>query len=330
MVISIELLILRMSRVKSLISMSPLKISLGYLVFGILWVPATDLLLAALFTAQAPPTAIGLAKSWTFIALSAVLIYLLSTIHRQQMSTAQTKLRAANEQLQVLHRVFRHNIRNDINVIQGYAEILTERLDCETDRDHARAVQQTAEGITAISEKLKMLENVDPTLSDEHVVDLVEIVKSEVEHAGSGNLAVDITTDLPSRAWVECDESIRYAVREVLENAVRHNEKSLRQIHISLDRTDGAVSLDIEDNGPGIPDAELRSLDAGEETALVHASSVGLWLVRWVSQLHDGRVQFDTEDSSGTTVSFEFQAGSRTTLLDAGASVNDRIEAVAD
>lgn len=319
-----------MSRFGSLISMSPLKISLGYLLFGVIWVPTTDLLLAAAFASQAPPTAIGLAKSWTFIALSAVLIYLLSTVHLQQMSTAQTKLKTANEQLQVLHRVFRHNIRNDINVIQGYAEILAERLDCKTDREHAEAVQQTAEGITAISEKLKMLESVDPTLSDEHVVDLVEIVESEVEHVESGGACVDITTDLPSRAWIECDESIRYAVREVLENAVTHNDSSLRRIHVSLERIDGAVTLDVEDNGPGIPDGELRSLDAGEETSLVHASSVGLWLVRWVSQLHDGRVQFDTEDSSGTTVSFEFQAGSKTTLLNAGASVNDRIEAVAD
>ncbi len=319
-----------MSRLQSLISMSPLKVSLGYLLFGVVWVPTTDLLLAAAFASQAAPTPIGLAKAWTFIGLSAVLIYLLSTVHQQQMSTAQTKLKTANEQLQVLHRVFRHNIRNDINVIQGYAEVLTERLDCETDREHAEAVHETAEGITAISEKLKMLESVDPTLSDEHIVELVEIVESEVEHAESGSAVVDITTELPSRAWIECDESIRYAVREVLENAVRHNDSASRRIHISLDRIDGAVTLVVEDNGPGIPDEELRSLDAGEETALVHSSSVGLWLVRWVSQLHDGRVQFDTEDSSGTTVSFEFQAGSQTTLLDAGASVHDRIEAMAD
>lgn len=318
-----------MSRVQSLISMSPSKISLGYFLFGVILVPTTDLLLAAVLTTQPSPTAVGLAKSWIFISLSAALIYLLSTVHHRQMSTAQTKLRTTNEQLQVLHRVFRHNIRNDINVIQGYADILVDCLDRETERKHAEVVQRTAAGITGISEKLKLLEGVDPTLSDGHVIDLVEIVEDEVETVESGGSCVDITTDLPSRAWVECDESIRYAVREVLENAVRHNDSPCR-IHVSLERADGAVTLTVEDNGPGIPDCELRSVDAGEETALVHASSVGLWLVRWVSELHDGSVQFDTADSDGTIVTFEFQAGTGTALLDAGASVNDRIEAVAD
>lgn len=330
MVISDETLVTAMERLESLISMSPLKISAGYFCFGVAWIPLTDVALASVFASQEMPALIGLAKGWIFIGLSTLLIYLLTSVHHQQMSTAQTKLETANEQLQVLQRVFRHNIRNDINVIQGYADILTERLDDPTEQQHAEAVCQTAKRITAISDKLKLLERVDPTLDNEIAVDLVEIIEEELDHIESSGTFVDVRTDLPARAWVECDDSIRYAVREVLENAVSHNQTSPCRIHVSLDRSGGMVTLEIDDNGPGIPDGELRSLEAGEETALVHASSVGLWMVKWVSQLHDGAVEFSADSPTGTTVSFQFQAGARSRLIDAGAGINDRIDAVAD
>lgn len=326
---SVEALVLCMDRLKSLISLSPLKISFGYLLFGVLWVPVTDLLLAAAFASQAQPTALGLAKSWTFIALSAVLIYALSTVHQQQMSTAQTKLRAANEQLQVLHRVFRHNIRNDINVIEGYAKMLVDRLDSGPAQMHAETVRQTAEGITTISEKLTIVERIDPTIADDDVIDLVEIVDTEIERIESTADAADVTADLPATAWIEGDKSVGHAIREVFENAVVHCHEPVCEIDVSIDRSGDEVVLLIDDNGPGIPDEELKSLESGEETALVHGSSVGLWLVRWLCQLHGGAVQFSTSCPRGTTVSFYFQSGSGAVLMDAGASVSERIGSMA-
>ncbi len=319
-----------MSSLNSLLSMSPLKISVGYMLFGLLWVPGTEIAMAAVFPSQGMPTPVGLLAGWTFIVLSTVLIYTLSSVHRNQMSTAQRKLQTANEQLQVLHRVFRHNIRNDINVIHGYAEILCENLEKTNAQMHAETVRETAEQITTISEKLKMIENVDPTIADEDVVDLVAIVESELERIQTVATDVVVRSDLPTRAWVEGDDSIEYAIREVLENAVVHNDKSTCELEIRLERTDGEVQLLVDDNGPGIPGDELRSLQSGEETALVHASSVGLWLVRWMCQLHDGYVKFSTASTRGTTVSFHFQSGSQASLAETGASVNDRFVTAAN
>lgn len=318
-----------MSRLHSFLSMSPLKIALGYLVFGVLWVPATDVLLAVTVPSQDLPTLVGLANSWTFIGLSALLIYASTRAHHGRMSTAQRKLQTANEQLQVLHRVFRHNIRNDINVIQGYAQILVENVEQTTAKMHAETVRQTAEGITTISEKLKMVEGVDPTVADEGVVDLVDLVETELDRIKTVANSVELTVDLPDHAWVDGDESIEYAVREVLENAVVHNDKPTCEITVTADRVGGEVMLQVEDNGPGIPGEELRSLQSGEETALMHASSVGLWLVRWMCQMHDGDVCFSTASANGTVVTFHFQADSQRPLLETETTVSERIETVA-
>lgn len=141
-----------MGRLHSVLTLSPLKISAGYFTFGVIWIPVTDVVLATGFASHQMPTLPGLVKGWTFIGLSTLLIFTLSRVHRQQMVTAQTRVETVNQQLQVLHRVFRHNIRNDLNVIKGYTDLVSERVtdeqsangvrdgpaDCDRDHHHQR------------------------------------------------------------------------------------------------------------------------------------------------------------------------------------------------
>lgn len=318
-----------MTSFRTLLTLSPANISAAYFAFGVVWIPSTDLLLVHLFGPQHAPTLVGVFKGWVFIGLSTILIYSVSRLHRRQMETIQETLETANQQLQVLHRVFRHNIRNDLNVIHGYAEIASERTTERTAQLHLATVRQTAERIIDVSEKLKVIERVDPTRSTDGTVDLVPIVEDELERTRSTAPEVSITADLPEQAWIEADDSIRYAIREVLENAVEHNDDE-PGLSVTVDRTNGDVRLQVADDGPGIPPDELQSLQTGEETALVHASSVGLWLVTWMCRLHDGYVQFETESAGGTTVSFHFQAGSQAALMETQSQVTRRLESIAN
>ena len=54
------------------------------------------------------------------------------------------------------------------------------------------------------------------------------------------------------------------------------------------------------DDGPGIPDWELESLDAGTESPLQHSTGLGLWQLSWAVTTLNGDVSFDTTD--GTAV----------------------------
>jgi signal transduction histidine kinase len=61
------------------------------------------------------------------------------------------------------------------------------------------------------------------------------------------------------------------------------------------------VVIEIEDDGPGIPESELDPLAAGGETQLVHGSGAGLWIVDRVVRYSGGTVEFDSSES-GTVV----------------------------
>lgn len=302
-----------MTRFRSVLALSPLKISIGYFLFGSCWIPITDVLLALLFSQQIP-TLLEIIKGWVFVGLSALLIFGLSHLHQQQMATTQTKLAATNQQLQVLQRVFRHNIRNDLTVIRGYIDRVSEQVPEKSLQNELAIAHQTADQLIEVSEKLKIIEEVNPTLSDEHVIDLVEIVTAEVAEIRSSYPGITVDMDMPEEALIESDTSLTYAIREALENAVIHHNQETADCKISVDikSTSETVTLEISDNGPGIPQEELRALRTQEETPLVHMSSVGLWLVTWLCQLHSGSVEFRTED--GTAVIFRFQAEERISL----------------
>ncbi|UHQ98143.1 HAMP domain-containing histidine kinase (plasmid) [Natrinema zhouii] len=314
-----------MATLRSVLNLSPLKISAGYLIFGVVWIPTTDILLAVSFGSQQMPTLLGLTKGWTFIGLSTLLIFALSYLHQQQMASTQTKLQTANQQLQVLHRVFRHNIRNDLNVVLGYSEILSERVSERQSQSYLKTIRRTTEQVIGISEKLKVVENIDPTLSNEKTVNLVDLVDTELQNLSDAHPDVTISTELPGEAWIQGDESLRYAIRELLENAVVHNDHSKGEcdLLIQIDRVNGEHLLKISDNGPGIPQEELQPLQLQQETPLIHASSVGLWLVTWLTRLHAGAVEFNTDD--GTTVTLQFQAELDVPFIDTNSRIGEQV-----
>lgn len=317
-----------MGRLHSVLTLSPLKISAGYFTFGVIWIPVTDVVLATGFASHQMPTLPGLVKGWTFIGLSTLLIFTLSRVHRQQMVTAQTRVETVNQQLQVLHRVFRHNIRNDLNVIKGYTDLVSERVTDEQSQTELETVQQTATGIITISEKLGIIEKINPPSSDETATDLIRLVDDEINHIKRSYPAITITRQMPDQAWINGGESLRYAIRETLENAVAHHNTSGSncEITIAIECDDHDVVLEISDNGPGIPKEELQALRTQSETSLSHTSSVGLWLVTWLCKLHNGSSEFTTGGERGTTVFLRFNAATPVQLIDADSELMDRID----
>jgi signal transduction histidine kinase len=107
---------------------------------------------------------------------------------------------------------------------------------------------------------------------------------------------------VPADLSVRTDPAVLAVVFEnLIENAVEHNDADAPVVTVrSVDVDDGTVAVEVEDNGPGVPDHELDVLDATEETALEHGSGLGLWIVKWGVASLGGTVAFDISDT-GTT-----------------------------
>lgn len=59
------------------------------------------------------------------------------------------------------------------------------------------------------------------------------------------------------------------------------------------------------DNGPGIPEFEQTVLEEGTETPLEHGSGLGLWIVNWIIDDHNGSIDVESSGEGGTKMVVE-------------------------
>lgn len=204
---------------------------------------------------------------------------------------------------QILTRVLRHNIRNDLTVVVGYAQEMATELE-EPHASMAETIVDTAAKIERTSDKARTISAV--LEDDDGVTDheLSAVVEASAESIREEYPDVECDVDVPGDCRVLAREHLGTAIDNLLENAAQHNDADEPRVAIRAETTGEAVRLVVEDNGPGIPEHELEPLKSAEETPLTHASRTGLWLINWVVKLSDGSLEFDVTDS-GTRVVIE-------------------------
>ena len=221
-----------------------------------------------------------------------------------------TTRRQREQRIDVLNRLLRHNIRNEMNVVSGNADLLADSVP-EDEHDRIDRITRTVDGIVDRSNKIgrvsEALESEQP-----RPVELRPLVEPVAEERRS---AADITLSCPEGCWVEGAPSLTLAFEELLDNAIEHGGEH-PTVEIDAVVRENAVVVRIHDDGPGIAPHERAVILAGEETPLKHGSGVGLWLVKWVVRNVGGTLSF-VEDDGGTTIEIELPvadppAGSQT------------------
>jgi PAS domain S-box-containing protein len=212
------------------------------------------------------------------------------------------------QRLRVLNRVLRHDIRNDVNVIRGWAERL--RLTGENVPQYAEYIVRKADEIVHLSDQARQMEQLARSGEDAlEPIDLVSRLGRQISRVRREHPNVEIRTDLPGRAAVVSLDLVDSAIDNVLENAIEHHDDDRPVIDVEVaDTGSGEVELRVTDDGPGIPAEELAALERGDEDPLTHTSGLGLWITKWIVSESGGSVEFEDNDPSGTVVSMRFPA----------------------
>jgi signal transduction histidine kinase len=220
-----------------------------------------------------------------------------------------TDLRAHEQRLEVSNRVLRHNLRNDTNVIRGYAARIASLATDPQAVDHAARIEETADELHEVSEKArKLVDDSTDRNADHDSVELVAHTEAVVSTVADDHPDTELRVDAPNTATVQLPDGVRFsnAIRNLLENAVKHNDADEPTVQVRILNGDGRTRVQVIDNGPGIPDLERRVFEAGSETPLQHSQGVGLWIA-YLQTIEAGG-EFDIEGSEeGTTVTMSFR-----------------------
>lgn len=210
-----------------------------------------------------------------------------------------TDERQRQQRIQVLNRVLRHNLRNDLNAVNGYAGLAEESDDPS---EYLLQIQDTAADLISIGEKAREIENIVAEERQSRAKNLEETLEQAVDEVETELQDCQISIHKPLPDTQVNGSVLLSVVRELVENACRHNDAEQPVVEIQSEVTDGEYPLNIQvsDNGPGIPDHELAPLLEGTETALEHGSGLGLWLIHWGVTHLNGEIEFEPDEPRGT------------------------------
>ena len=220
-----------------------------------------------------------------------------------------TDRRAYEQRLEVANRVLRHNLRNDMNLVQGIAARI-ESGESEAIEADARLVRKRAERVVELGEKARVMTRTDPaSRASGRSLDLVgpatQVLAAFTDREPTARFEQSLPESLPA---VVVDESaLVTALEELVENAIEHSEDP-PLVRLEGERSAESVSLRIIDDGPGIPESESQVLDSGTETPLQHGQGMGLWLAYWSAQAAGGELSIERCTEEGSVVELRFPA----------------------
>jgi signal transduction histidine kinase len=212
--------------------------------------------------------------------------------------------RSLHERNTVMNRILRHNLRNDINVIQGSIKLIRDRKGDPV--KHAERISGKVDELMKVSEQVRRIQETnDPDRVAPKPVDVVGVVEERLTLLERNHPEVTVTKSLPEEAIVYADQLLDAILDNVFENAIEHNEGQPRvSVEVSRNEVDGVVEILVSDNGPGVPGSELKVLDEGRETPLEHSTGTGLWLVKWYVEQNGGRLNISSTEA-GTDVEID-------------------------
>lgn len=212
------------------------------------------------------------------------------------------------QHLQVMDRVLRHNLRNFMTGIRGYADLIKQHPD-QSVTENADSIIKFSDRLLSISEKQRRITDV---LSSEPIprpIDAVSLIESTVDSMRSKYSNAHIDCQLPDEAYLIATNKLQGAVEEAVTNAVVHHDGPSANIRISIVQNDESVRIQIEDAGPGIPELE-REVVLGnlEIDQLHHGQGLGLWLISRIVHQSNGTLSISENNPHGTILSMTFEA----------------------
>jgi signal transduction histidine kinase len=112
----------------------------------------------------------------------------------------------------------------------------------------------------------------------------------------------EIAVSIPEDLEVYAIPGLMFALENLIENGIEHNPSERAVVEITVTSDDEWVTIEVADNGEGIPAAEREVIESGTEDPLEHGSGIGLWVVSWIVQRSRGDVEFGQSDLGGAAV----------------------------
>ena len=221
-----------------------------------------------------------------------------------------TEFKRRTRRLQLLHRLIRHNLRNEMSVVMGHAGSLERALEDDDHEQQVEIIKRVADDVSQMTESVSRIEEIasnDATdFSPTDVPALLDELAGEFESEFPG-ASVTVEAETEAGVLVSADRGLRYGLEHAIRNAIQHNDSDRPEVVLraARDDRDSRAVVQVTDDGPAIPDVEVDAIDADADISeMQHGSGVGLFVMKWCAESLGGRLEVHADDSRGNVVEF--------------------------
>ena len=205
-----------------------------------------------------------------------------------------------------------HQIRTSLSALRGQLELASETVDAVTQRTRvAKAAEQASRTIRLTNQLLAhamVIHRADTAPHED--VDMIDIARGLIEEisrspddSAEPEFEVQVAPGTETLMVSGDPVSLREAMRNLVDNALRHaGEAPLVRIALSRGELGGQTALDlrVEDNGPGIAEADrTRARQRFSSLGSRGGSGLGLAIVEASVTAHGGRLDLDVSPEGG-------------------------------
>ena len=209
-----------------------------------------------------------------------------------------------------------HELRTPLTVIRGELESILRQPHLTGDlREQIGSVLEEVERLTHITGGLLSIARLEAGEAKiEHdTFDLAELVRTTLEQMQllAEEKHISVTIDAPQPVYIVGDVTrLKQVIVNLLDNAIKYTIAE-GKIIFSVKAKALRAMLSVKDNGIGIPTESLPHIferfyraDKVRSRGL-HGAGLGLSIVRLICQAHEGTVQVQSEQGTGTTITVE-------------------------
>jgi PAS domain S-box-containing protein len=219
-------------------------------------------------------------------------------------------LEEQNERLELLNRIVRHDIRNDMQLVQGMADLLDPVVD-ESDRPQVETIRSRTDHVIELTDVMgdlmeTLVSETDPTLEPTH---LSFVLDQEIRDAQSSYPEATIRTrgNVPL-VEVVANDMLGSVFRNLLNNAVQHSDRDDPTVTVSASVEADDVLVRVADDGPGVRDDRKEAVfGKGEKGIGSEGTGLGLYLVHTLVDQYGGEVWIEDNEPEGSVFVLRFE-----------------------
>ncbi len=205
-----------------------------------------------------------------------------------------------------------HELKTPLTAISGYAELIENQMvDEEKQRKFAGDIRKNADRLVNIINDIIRLSELDHSKerTDFAEQDLYEAALERVELLKSNAREKNIELNLTGHSvrLMSNRGMLMELIDNLVQNAIRYNVQN-GKVLIAVSEESGRAVLSVKDTGIGIPKADQERVferfyrvdkSRSRETG---GTGLGLAIVKHIVELHDGKIELNSEVGKGTEI----------------------------